>query len=185
MLVFAQKHCHQTFFLMISNPHDLTLKDLDPEMIIDIIVNETIVRQDVLEHDPNDRNGTAKTMSLFPVFFMLFIYSGWWYTYPSEKYESIRMVMSNIWKKMFQTTNQYWSFFKSSFHVVNFQCCWFPSSTSEVTTDLTFYILSQHSSRNLRKHQYFIVHSPVFRMSPVLCVLVFIFAISDPTFINY
>ena len=33
---------------------------------------------------------------------------GWWYTYPSEKHESVGMVIPNIWKnkKMFQTTNQ-------------------------------------------------------------------------------
>ena len=24
--------------------------------------------------------------------------SGWWYTYPSEKYESVGMIMPNIWK---------------------------------------------------------------------------------------
>jgi hypothetical protein len=50
--------------------------------------------------------------------------SGWWYTYPSEKYESVGMVIPNIWKnisqweglshilwkqiiQMFQTTNQF------------------------------------------------------------------------------
>ena len=33
--------------------------------------------------------------------------TGWWYTYPSEKYESIGIIIPNIWKKtMFQTTNQ-------------------------------------------------------------------------------
>jgi len=24
--------------------------------------------------------------------------SGWWYTYPSEKYESVGMIIPNIWK---------------------------------------------------------------------------------------
>ena len=38
--------------------------------------------------------------------------TGWWYTYPSEKYEShmglLYIIVPNIWKKiqMFQTTNQ-------------------------------------------------------------------------------
>ena len=33
--------------------------------------------------------------------------SGWWYTYPSEKYESTGMIVPNTEKsKMFQTTNQ-------------------------------------------------------------------------------
>ena len=37
------------------------------------------------------------------------IYTGWWLTYPSEKYESVGMIIPNIWKVikiMFQTTNQ-------------------------------------------------------------------------------
>ena len=36
-------------------------------------------------------------------------YSGWWYTYPSEKYAKVSWDDENatIWKKMFQTTNQY------------------------------------------------------------------------------
>ena len=34
--------------------------------------------------------------------------SGWWYTYNSEKYESVGMMkFPTEWKKMFQTTNQY------------------------------------------------------------------------------
>ena len=41
---------------------------------------------------------------------MLYIY-GWWYTYPSEKYEFVSWEydIPNIWKIkfMFQTTNQY------------------------------------------------------------------------------
>ena len=35
--------------------------------------------------------------------------TGWWYTYPSEKYESVGIMIPNIWKvikAMFQTTNQ-------------------------------------------------------------------------------
>ena len=33
--------------------------------------------------------------------------TGWWYTYPSEKYESIGIIIPNIWEKnMFQTTSQ-------------------------------------------------------------------------------
>ena len=33
--------------------------------------------------------------------------SGWWYTYPSEKYESqLGWLFPIIWEKMFQTTNQ-------------------------------------------------------------------------------
>jgi hypothetical protein len=27
--------------------------------------------------------------------------SGWWYTYPSEKYESVGMIIPNIWKNIF------------------------------------------------------------------------------------
>ena len=36
------------------------------------------------------------------------IVSGWWYTYPSEKYEFVSWDddIPNIWEKMFQTTNQ-------------------------------------------------------------------------------
>ena len=30
---------------------------------------------------------------------------GWWYTYPSEKYESDGMILPKIWKNKFQTTN--------------------------------------------------------------------------------
>ena len=35
--------------------------------------------------------------------------TGWWLTYPSEKYESVGMIIPNIWTKLriFQTTNQY------------------------------------------------------------------------------
>ena len=42
-------------------------------------------------------------------FIMIYKYlSGWWYTYPSEKYESVGMMkFPTEWKKMFQTTNQY------------------------------------------------------------------------------
>ena len=35
--------------------------------------------------------------------------SGWWYTYPSEKYHSVGIIIPNIWtaiKAMFPTTNQ-------------------------------------------------------------------------------
>jgi hypothetical protein len=34
--------------------------------------------------------------------------TGWWYTYPSEKYEFVSWDydIPNIWKKMFQTTNK-------------------------------------------------------------------------------
>jgi hypothetical protein len=38
------------------------------------------------------------------------IFSGWWYTYPSEKYESVGMMTFPIYGKikfMFQTTNQF------------------------------------------------------------------------------
>ena len=48
-----------------------------------------------------------------PKHFMIFmiVSSGWWYTYPSEKYEFVSWDddISNIWKvikAMFQTTNQ-------------------------------------------------------------------------------
>jgi hypothetical protein len=37
------------------------------------------------------------------------IIAGWWYTYPSEKYESVGMMTFPIYGKkqaMFQTTNQ-------------------------------------------------------------------------------
>jgi hypothetical protein len=36
-------------------------------------------------------------------------FSGWWLTYPSEKYEFVSWddEIPNIWEKMFQTTNQF------------------------------------------------------------------------------
>jgi hypothetical protein len=45
------------------------------------------------------------------VYIMVYIYTGWWYTYPSEKYEFVSWDddIPNIWKVikfMFQTTNQ-------------------------------------------------------------------------------
>ena len=56
---------------------------------------------------------TWKLGSAVPVMIgYVYIYislSGWWYTYPSEKYESVGMITPNIWKskkKKFQTTNQ-------------------------------------------------------------------------------
>jgi len=43
--------------------------------------------------------------------------SGWWLTYPSEKYESVGMMTfpteSKVIKAMFQTTNQFWLMAKS------------------------------------------------------------------------
>jgi hypothetical protein len=43
-------------------------------------------------------------------FYYIYIYTGWWLTYPSEKYmtSSVRMMTIPSWMKiMFQTTNQY------------------------------------------------------------------------------
>jgi len=40
---------------------------------------------------------------------LMILISGWWYTYPSEKYESVGMMTLPIYGKikfMFQTTNQ-------------------------------------------------------------------------------
>ena len=31
--------------------------------------------------------------------------TGWWYTYPSEKYESIGMIILNIWETMIMNGN--------------------------------------------------------------------------------
>jgi hypothetical protein len=36
------------------------------------------------------------------------IIPGWWYTYPSEKYKSVGVIVPNIYGTMFQTTNQIW-----------------------------------------------------------------------------
>ena len=35
--------------------------------------------------------------------------TGWWLTYPSEQYDFVSWYddIPNIWKRMFQTTNQY------------------------------------------------------------------------------
>jgi hypothetical protein len=47
-------------------------------------------------------------------------YAGWWYTYPSEKYESQLGWLFPIYgKKMFQTTNQYNSLEYESNSVIN------------------------------------------------------------------
>ena len=40
-----------------------------------------------------------------------------WYTYPSEKYESVGIIIPSIWEKMFQTTNQS---FNISFNILQF-----------------------------------------------------------------
>ena len=51
----------------------------------------------------------------------MFQISGWWYTYPSEKYEvSWGDEISNIWKKnMFQTTKQqYFDGYKRLYFIV-------------------------------------------------------------------
>ena len=56
---------------------------------------------------------STKINSIIPMFFPNIspnIYTGWWYTYPSEKYESqMEVLFPTLYGKMnmFQTTNQY------------------------------------------------------------------------------
>jgi hypothetical protein len=36
---------------------------------------------------------------------MLLTLAGWWYTYPSEQYLSLGMIIPNIWKKKIHVPN--------------------------------------------------------------------------------
>ena len=67
--------------------------------------------QDLLRRHPLQRWSrcveTMKSVGLITSHWILHCptLSGWWYTYPSEKYESVGIIISNTWKKI-QTTNQ-------------------------------------------------------------------------------
>ena len=55
-----------------------------------------------------DRKG-LKMIRANIFFWLPDFFSGWWLTYLSEKYESIGIIIPNLWKNMFQTTNQYFT----------------------------------------------------------------------------
>ena len=104
--------------------------------------------------------------------------TGWWLSHPSEKCLSVGMIIPNLWKKMFQTTNQNMS------DLVKVDQFW-----SDQPWSNGGHIASTHSGRSFQNHiqgwqkigdfwfQY-LIHT-----ASMIALCVFTFAFNTPSFL--